>query len=181
MATRVVIRATLTRPTTGELCKSRPLIALLECVKDRGLTTSARFTCGSRTWQFRQGAVCGYLTTSDNVVLPLHIVCKDWQDAQRQAEDAEIALGAGKAPSRGVFKLSGALPTSTQPLAKSDDGREAISNKIRLLINEGKPHAQAIAIALDMARRGELGEGATTAAHAHKDGDTYESRHREAA
>jgi hypothetical protein len=38
-------------------------------------------------------------------------------------------------------------------MAASD---EAVSNKIRTLIAEGKPQDQAVAIALDMKRRGEL-------------------------
>jgi hypothetical protein len=33
---------------------------------------------------------------------------------------------------------------------------EAVSNKIRTLIAEGKPQDQAVAIALDMKRRGEI-------------------------
>jgi t-SNARE complex subunit (syntaxin) len=38
-------------------------------------------------------------------------------------------------------------------MAASD---EAVSNKIRTLIAEGKPQDQAVAIALDMKRRGEI-------------------------
>jgi hypothetical protein len=68
---------------------------------------------------------------------------------------------------RGYFARPGAKAIAAKPsdleredvkaglklMAASD---EAVSNKIRTLIAEGKPQDQAVAIALDMKRRGEL-------------------------
>lgn len=36
---------------------------------------------------------------------------------------------------------------------------DAVGRKVSKLVDEGKPHKQAVAIALDMERRGELSKG----------------------
>jgi len=59
----------------------------------------------------------------------------------------------------GAKSTHAALPPQTLEAERKPGGgshSEAVSRKIATLINEGKPQDQAVAIALDLERRGEL-------------------------
>jgi hypothetical protein len=130
----------------------------------------------------REGSASGPdngIELSDSVVSALRNKVAD----HNASSDAKVTLGQLKAVYR---RGSGAFSTSHHPNAnrhswsmgrvnsflrrvKGGDGHSqdddliaekapptTVSDKIRLLLREGKPRAQAVAIALDMKRRGEL-------------------------
>jgi hypothetical protein len=78
-----------------------------------------------------------------------------------------VTAAAKKAAASGWYSRPGAKATAAKPeieeteqdkagLKLMEKADKAVSDKIRTLINEGKPQDQAVAIALDMKRRGEL-------------------------
>lgn len=79
---------------------------------------------------------------------------------QRWAANPKYVLRHGH--SRPVPKATAAKPDDTERedvkagLKLMEKADKAVSDKIRTLIKEGKPQDQAVAIALDMKRRGEL-------------------------
>jgi len=92
------------------------------------------------------------------------------QDVEHFAEQIQIAVRALSTMLSSV-KTPFARPGAKATAAKTSDleredvkaglklmaaSDEAVSNKIRTLIAEGKPQDQAVAIALDMKRRGEI-------------------------
>lgn len=75
------------------------------------------------------------------------------------AQGHEIARGKTEASRDGDKSTHAALPEQTLEAARQPGGgahSEAVSRKIKTLIDEGKPQDQAVAIALDLERRGEL-------------------------
>lgn len=80
---------------------------------------------------------------------------------KRLEEDMAEEMGQSKHSRPGAKAKStrAALPPQTLEAERKPGGgshSEAVSRKIATLINEGKPQDQAVAIALDLERRGEL-------------------------
>lgn len=86
-------------PTT-ELLK-RALRVDVEPAKD-GVT----LICEGRRWTLKPLAKGGaYLRCGDGLPIPLHVICRDLDDAKQVVESTTKRLGEGRAPTRGVFRL----------------------------------------------------------------------------
>lgn len=176
---RVIIRGRMHLPPPNErqLTKFTPIPRMVSATKDGGVTVSAVFSFGNRPWSYTGTATSGMVSTSQGVPLPLTIPVASFDEAVAIAWRTDCALITGKAPPAGVFMvpmigeqapatkaigIADAAPVVPQDLEGAQEltraSREQISNKIRLLMDEGKPQDQAVAIALDMARRGDLGK-----------------------
>lgn len=185
---RIILRGTLCLPARDErqLAKFLALPTIVSATKDAvGTVLSAVFSFGCRTWSYVGNAEAGTVYTNDGVPLPLTVPVRGFEEAVAIAKRTDSSLEVGQAPPRGVFMIpmvsqatkafSGVdvgtvAPVAPQDLEGADElaraSREAISDKIRLLISEGKPQDQAVAIALDMARRGDLGKAVEDACKA---------------
>lgn len=81
------------------------------------------------------------------------------KDALPEAKYREDPTGRHSRPGKKAKSTHAALPPQTLEAERKPGGgshSEAVSRKIATLINEGKPQDQAVAIALDLKRRGEL-------------------------
>lgn len=182
--TRYVLHAQLAVPTEHEMTKwgLTPAWKVEHIATgEDGRPASAAVKIGQRTWTFARAGDVATMSTEDDVPLPLSMPTSPELDvACMEAFAAHGALASGKAPRKGTYRAN-ALP-SADVLAKMgvvmpmppvpppnrvsplpspmtmSASRDAVSRKIKLLMDEGKPQDQAVAIALDMARRGELGK-----------------------
>lgn len=78
----------------------------------------------------------------------------EYQDNETLQKFGCVLLGAGLTNRPVIKRMESVIQLS--------DEQKAVSDKIRKLINEGYPQDQAVAIALDMQRKGKLAEGEKT-------------------
>ena len=125
----------------------------------------------------RPGAKAKFATTHEDLIAELraltqgkhtgewHTIANTWLSRKRATGNLEIATEANRAydlveremlarmkSSRPGAKVANAVREGEKVSAADD----AVSRKIRKLMDEGKPQKQAVAIALDLERRGEL-------------------------
>lgn len=82
----------------------------------------------------------------------------DYCDNETGVKHGCVLLGAGLTNRPVIKRMESVIELSEKPFTYAEKNTDPVSEKIKKLIKEGKPQDQAIAIALDMQRRGQLSE-----------------------